>query len=97
MAAKIHDYGELPNGSHDYGFHCPGCRYDHPFNVPRWQWNGSFDKPTFTPSLLVNQHDLSQRCHSFVVDGMIQYLSDCWHPLADTTVELPDWDERENQ
>lgn len=30
-------------------------------------------------------------CHSFVVDGQIQFLSDCTHTLAGQTVELPDW------
>jgi hypothetical protein len=27
-------------------------------------------------------------CHSFVVDGRIQFLSDCTHELAGQTVEL---------
>lgn len=31
-------------------------------------------------------------CHSFVREGKIQFLSDCSHTLAGTTVELaPDW------
>lgn len=30
-------------------------------------------------------------CHSFVRDGMIQFLSDCTHPLAGQTVPMPDW------
>lgn len=29
-------------------------------------------------------------CHSFVRDGMIQFLTDCTHKLAGQTVELPD-------
>lgn len=29
-------------------------------------------------------------CHSFVVDGKIQFLSDCTHELAGQTVELPE-------
>lgn len=29
------------------------------------------------------------RCHSYVTDGKIQYLSDCSHSLAGQTVELP--------
>ena len=90
---KIHDYGENPDGSHDYVFHCLGCGYSHPFNVPRWTWNGSFDKPTFTPSLLCWGMVPEKRCHSFVTDGKIQYLSDCFHSLAGQTVELPNWDE----
>ena len=30
-------------------------------------------------------------CHSFVVDGKIQFLSDCTHALAGQTVDLPEW------
>ena len=33
------------------------------------------------------------RCHSFVVDGKIQFLADCTHKLAGQTVELPDFKE----
>jgi hypothetical protein len=29
-------------------------------------------------------------CHSFVREGMIQFLSDCTHELAGQTVELPE-------
>jgi len=32
-------------------------------------------------------------CHSFVTDGRIQFLSDCTHPLAGQTVDLPLWAE----
>lgn len=28
-------------------------------------------------------------CHSFIIDGMIQFLGDCTHHLANQTVELP--------
>lgn len=31
------------------------------------------------------------RCHSYVRDGMVQFLADCTHPLAGQTVALPDW------
>lgn len=33
-------------------------------------------------------------CHSFVVDGVWQYLGDCTHAMADQhvpMVDLPDW------
>lgn len=30
-----------------------------------------------------------QRCHSFITDGKIQFLSDSTHDLAGRTVELP--------
>ncbi len=31
------------------------------------------------------------RCHSFVTDGRIQFLSDSTHKLSGQTVDLPDW------
>lgn len=39
-------------------FWCPGCDGAHEVRVgdgpgPRWNWNGSADRPTFTPSILV--------------------------------------------
>lgn len=30
-------------------------------------------------------------CHSFVIDGKIQFLGDSTHALAGQTVDLPDW------
>lgn len=60
-----------------------------------WSWNGDVEKPTFRPSILtkVNYTD-SQRgdfcCHSFVNDGMVQFLADCSHDYAGTIKELLD-------
>ncbi len=80
-------------------FYCPGCKHYHgvwvlspvPFRGAQWQWNGSMDRPTFSPSILVNpSNDQSSgpRCHSFVRDGQIEFLSDCSHELAGKTVPL---------
>ncbi len=30
-------------------------------------------------------------CHSFIIDGQIQFLGDCTHPLAGQTVQIPPW------
>lgn len=30
-------------------------------------------------------------CHSFVVDGAMQFLGDCTHKLAGQTVPIPEW------
>lgn len=44
------------------GFYCPGCRDMHVVavdagsplpNGAKWGWNGSYDRPTFTPSVHV--------------------------------------------
>ena len=101
MADKIHFMGDGnrgPRGGKLYVFHCPGCGYSHPFEteVPNgggWTWNGSYEKPTFTPSLVCQPNDPDFRCHLFVTDGNIQFLSDCHHTLAGQTVEIPNWDD----
>jgi hypothetical protein len=96
MAAKIRHFGEVEvSGAKQnvYCFHCPGCEYDHPFHVPRWSWNGSMEQPTFRPSLVVWPDRPDKRCHSFVTDGKIQFLSDCYHALKGQTVDLPDWED----
>lgn len=98
-------------------FWCPGCDEAHRIQHgagggPRWTWNGDVEKPTFTPSVLVEgvrrltdqQHAAylatgvhpepePARCHSFVVDGRIQFLADCTHALAGQTIDLPPWPE----
>lgn len=47
-------------------FWCPGCSGNHGVSVgegpgPRWGWNGSVDKPTFTPSILVQSTDFTAK------------------------------------
>jgi ribosomal protein L37E len=96
MAAKIRRCGSAIHEGTKQDvliFECPGCGYGHAFHSPRWTWNGSFDKPTFRPSLLVNQHDPKTRCHSFVTDGQIRFLNDSHHALKGRTVDLPDWED----
>lgn len=79
--------------------HCPGCNMWHPFRVhgqegqPVWSWNESHDQPTFHPSMLVNKSHPGSRCHSFVRDGKIEFLSDCHHDLKGQAVDLPDLNE----
>ena len=69
-----------------------------------WTWNGSATRPTFMPSVLVtyNGADAGQDlgdgrrappavCHSFVVDGLMQFLGDCTHAQAGQTAPIPPW------
>lgn len=78
-----------------WAFFCPGCQCSHSIRIkgpqPRWAWNGDTECPTISPSILaVGEY----RCHSFVRDGSIQYLTDCTHALAGQTLYyLPDWEE----
>lgn len=57
-----------------------------------WTWNGSVDSPTVKPSILTRggRADKEIRCHTFVNDGMVQFLGDCTHELAGQTVPLLD-------
>ena len=93
-------------------FICPGCTlqsgwdaYFHSIDTNgalKWTWNGSLEKPTINPSVLVwlepradsdeeeKKYIASRRCHSFVRDGRIEFLSDCGHALAGQTVDLPE-------
>jgi len=59
-----------------------------------WTWNGSYDSPTFTPSLLINKNNDGgyPRCHSFVTNGQIEFLADCTHTLAGKTVRMEEAD-----
>lgn len=82
-------------------FWCPGCDSAHQVNTSpksNWTWNGDMDRPTFSPSILVTcewhtEDDTMKddRCHSFVKDGQIQFLSDCTHAKAGQTVDIPEW------
>ena len=90
---------------------CPGCKNHHwlhtklmPDGSPGWGFNQDFEKPTFSPSLLVRTGSFASPnfidppdapptiCHSFITDGKIQFLGDCTHELKNQTVELPDID-----
>lgn len=95
-----------------YVINCPACgehviAVNPPFsNGAAWSFNNNFDKPTFSPSLVVRtgkmvdpNHPMSpdtmgerynRICHSFIRNGMIQFLSDCTHELAGQTVPLLD-------
>lgn len=79
-------------------FWCPGCNIAHGIrynpggeDTHVWEWNGDREKPTISPSILVQGGSYNHVCHSFVRDGQIQFLSDCTHELAGQTVELPEW------
>lgn len=88
---------ENAGGPAHYFFECPGCGCLHSIITPGWSFNGDIDKPTVSPSILVNgnpaaHNPTAKRCHSFVRDGKIQFLADCEHELAGQTVDLPDID-----
>lgn len=76
-----------------FTFWCEGCEGYHGVWVfkpneitnAKWSWNGNLIHPTFSPSLVING---KYKCHSFIRDGYIQYLTDCTHSLAGQTIQL---------
>lgn len=95
-------------------FVCPGCAINNgtglhmlPVNAdnktPSWDWDGNLDAPTLSPSILTHTKPYVDGkgigvCHSFLKDGVFQFLSDCTHSLAGQNVPLPDlpvWAEEE--
>ena len=74
-------------------FFCPGCECAHVVRITpapgAWGFNGDYERPTFMPSVLVwrdgnpaaapgfERYREAQRCHSFVRDGQIEFLTDC--------------------
>lgn len=72
-------------------FWCPGCDIAHGVNST-WAFNEDYEKPTFSPSVLATGSEWEgKRCHSFVNQGRIQFLTDSTHDLAGQTVAIPAW------
>lgn len=71
---------------------CPACKHGHFFKKGMWTFdNNDHESPSFSPSMLVHEskHEpYIPRCHTFVKEGKIQFLSDCSHDMAGKTVDL---------
>ena len=84
---------------------CPGCQGLHapvmrcpehggPPDGPVWDGDPWSEPFTMSPSLLVHSGPPHPRCHSFILEGQWQFLTDSEHPLAGQTVPLeplPNW------
>jgi len=77
------------NGEFQWQIMCPGCGYTHALSPKIHHFNNDLDNPTFSPSLLQNWNP-AEVCHSYVFDGKIKFLDDCYHELNGKTVELPE-------
>lgn len=89
---------------HEYqalAFVCPGCNNnlhmlpvlgDVPPGKPRWDFDGNFDAPTLSPSILTRMYKATGEfiCHSFLKGGIFEFLSDCTHEHAGKQVPIPD-------
>jgi hypothetical protein len=69
---------------------CPLSDRILPVNKNGWAWNGNTEKPTLTPSILTN--DGSTVCHSYITDGIVEFLTDCTHDSAGKILDLLDVD-----
>lgn len=85
--------GKLRKINSGHAAYCPGCNEYHIFDK-RWTFDGNYDAPTFTPSLLVRCHGddetAEEVCHSFLTAGNWQFLGDCTHHLAGQTIAMKD-------
>ena len=78
-----------------YMYYCVGCLEEHAFGIKaentggHHSFNMDLDNPTVSPSLLQN-FTPGKTCHSFIRNGKIQYLGDCWHWKKGKTITLPD-------
>ncbi len=79
------------------------CPVNGRINVPRdgrWTFDGNYERPTFSPSINetwgkpgqtmeeFNADPNPNRNHVFIRDGHIEFLSDCTHSFAGSTVEI---------
>ncbi len=92
-------------------FVCPGCLdmgggsglhllpVNSSIKSPSWDWDGDLVHPTLNPSILTGKGS-KNICHSFLRNGVFEFLSDCSHGLVGQRVEipdLPDWFIRETE
>jgi hypothetical protein len=57
---------------------------------PTWEWNGDTENPTLSPSIKtwVDLPNGPHICHSFIRNGMAEYLPDSTHEFAGQTRPL---------
>ena len=81
---------------------CPACGFEHSFRVDLvghgkyskdvlWKFNGNYENPTFSPSMLANKGKVDKYmpvCHSFLKNGVFEFLGDCDHEMAGLHVPM---------
>lgn len=87
--------GEKQAGAHMLPITDPGD------GRPQWNFSGDVEHPTLSPSILsrvkyrrVGDVVSPLVCHSFMKQGMLEFLGDCTHQYANQTIPLPplpDW------
>lgn len=82
-------------------FYCHGCGRAHVIRVVHNDWSlshnqfvsafdGNMESPTFPDNLTFPAEGDFPFCHVRVTSGEIEYLGDCDHALAGTTVTMKD-------
>lgn len=56
---------------------------------PSWGFNGNFEAPTLTPSIKSDRGD-NWVCHSFLRNGIFEFLSDSTHQFSGMQIPIPD-------
>ncbi|MEQ8578165.1 MAG: DUF6527 family protein [Balneola sp.] len=102
----------ISESRHQFQFFCPGCKDYHAFDDswtfngdldnPHISPSLLIRSGTFAPNF--EKKDIhpdwpdkfNYRCHSFIKNGKIQFLSDCSHSMKGQTVDLIDWDDIPN-
>lgn len=100
--AKILVQEHIHNGEKyhhtQYLYYCEGCKTSHAFGLKSEGGNHDFNmdlnNPTVSPSLVAN-FSPGTMCHSFIRNGKIEYLNDCWHDLKGRTIELSNVEDKE--
>ncbi len=78
-------------------FYCPGCNCYHWFTVPKWTWNGKYDNPSVSPSIITSPQDPYNKCHLQIINGELKYFTDSKHYLAGISVSMTDLEEMEGK
>ena len=85
---------EAGNRKGTYLVRCPGCKQIHALATghtnrdANWDFNGNFDKPSFTPSFRIGVKGDANVCHSYIKKGQWESLPDSTHDLSGKTVPM---------
>lgn len=80
--------GCIAGGPEGYeGLHSLPVNVEGEFDKPSWDWDGNLEAPTLSPSILSRGYGV---CHSFLRQGIFEFLTDSTHPLAGQKVPIPD-------
>lgn len=97
---RVHRYEHEGKQKLSIWFFCPSCEKLHGLDEG-WGFNGDWHNATFTPSYLTwndpnpaakpGRFRDGWRCHSYIKNGHIEFLSDCTHAHANETMLIPEF------